>query len=145
MKTSDFSLCVSSLSSKTKLFVMGTSISKEKTKENLKTYDQIDNPNLEKWLQSYSFSGFNTKRPGHLSTVVPWFEGMGWKEKWPLHYAAMLGDSGRIISLLNLGRDPEEEMTDWYNSHPLGTVEFFSFSTLEICYCLNCMVIFPAS
>lgn len=47
------------------------------------------------------------------------FEGKSWKNKWPLHYAAMTGDS-ESIKQLSQSTDPNLKMTDWHDSLPLG-------------------------
>lgn len=56
----------------------------------------------------------------------------------------MAGDSGRIKSLLNLGMDPEEVMTDLDSSFPLGTtVEHDIYSNSYIFSTALLLVIVP--
>ena len=55
-----------------------------------------------------------------------WFESKGWKDQFPVHRAAMHGDAEYISSLVIAGRDPNEKMTPWYNSEPLGWAASFN-------------------
>ena len=51
--------------------------------------------------------------------VTTWFESKGWKEKWPLHYAAVSGNVPAIRQLTSVhGVDPNLRMADWNDSGP---------------------------
>jgi len=49
----------------------------------------------------------------------------GDKMKWPLHWAAMIGDIEAIYALVAAGHDPNVKMTDWFDSEPLGWAASF--------------------
>ena len=89
---------------------------------------------LRKWVMQYE----KPKVAGahaHQKGAYGWFSGQGWDSKWPLHRAAMRGDVGEIRALLSErsattsmrggGRDPNEKMTDWFDSEPLGWAASF--------------------
>ena len=89
-----------------------------------------------------------------------WFESQGWKDRWPLQYAAMKGDVLSIIRLVendNVSPDVRQtkslysasfkkilawciymyvqvKMTDWYDSHACGWAA--SFGQLGALRCL---------
>mmetsp|Transcript_1551 Transcript_1551/g.5697 ORF Transcript_1551/g.5697 Transcript_1551/m.5697 type:complete len:501 (-) Transcript_1551:839-2341(-) len=73
----------------------------------------------EKWLDAYAVTG--GPRPDQLQ-AYGWFTSQGWDAKWPLHRAAMTGDVYTIEKLTSGkgGRDPNEKMTSWFDSEPLG-------------------------
>ena len=49
----------------------------------------------------------------------------GDKMRWPLQWAAMIGDVEAIGALVNAGHDPNVKMTEWYDSEPLGWAASF--------------------
>jgi len=57
--------------------------------------------------------------------VVGWFESQGWKTKWPLHHAALVGDDEAIRKLAGSGMDPNLSMTDHLDLSPLHWAAVF--------------------
>ena len=49
----------------------------------------------------------------------------GDKLRWPLQWAAMIGDVEAIDALVAAGHDPNVKMSDWYDSEPLGWAASF--------------------
>jgi len=49
----------------------------------------------------------------------------GDKMRWPLQWAAMIGDVEAIGALVAAGHDPNVKMTDWFDSEPLGWAASF--------------------
>ncbi len=95
-----------------KIFTVDEKICSKKIVQNKPKTD------FENWLENYDTSGCRPR--GDQKKAYGWFEGQGWVNRWPLHYAAMKGDVKTIKSLIESGRDPNEKMTVWYHSEPLG-------------------------
>ena len=56
-----------------------------------------------------------------------------WIKKWPLHYAAMTGNIEDITNLCLKNKiNPNQMMTDWYDSEPLGWAASFCQLTAVI-------------
>ena len=103
---------------------VGTSSTPRPTTERHNTWE---------WLEQFEIPDQHKVRwgPGsHQSGGKEWFSKQGWDDKWPLHGAALRGDVGNIKWLLSTrARDPNEKMTDWFDSEPLGWAA--SFGQLE--------------
>jgi hypothetical protein len=78
---------------------------------------------LAEWLQNYPRSG--GPRQDQFK-AYPWFDDQGWVNTRPLHRAAMRGETETIKSLCGNGkRDPNEKMSEWFDSEPLGWAASF--------------------
>ena len=64
------------------------------------------------------------------SSVAGWYDGggRGWAAKWPLHRACMMGQVEEVYRLLAapITMDPNQKMTDWFDSEPLGWAASFN-------------------
>jgi len=55
-----------------------------------------------------------------------WFDSHNtWKDRFPLHRAAMRGEVREIKRLCASGHDPNKKMADWFDSEPLGWAASF--------------------
>ena len=70
--------------------------------------------------------------PSSLKKSQEWFDSRQWKTQWPLHHAAMSGDVPQIHHLvIEKGFDPNQRMSSWFNSYPLGWAA--TFGQLRAC------------
>jgi len=60
-----------------------------------------------------------------IKLKVNWFEEQGWKEKYPLHYYSMVGNTNDIKLLVNKGVDPNMKLDRWYDPTPLSWAATF--------------------
>ena len=78
---------------------------------------------LLRWVRSYSASNGGPRaaqRPAY-----DWFDSKeNWYNRWPLHRAAMRGECSRIREL-TATIDPDQKMSDWFDSEPLGWAASF--------------------
>ena len=80
---------------------------------------------LLRWVRSYSVSNGGPRaaqRPAY-----DWFDSNENWYRWPLHRAAMRGECSRIRELtVTTNRfDPNQKMSDWFDSEPLGWAASF--------------------
>merc|ERR1711907_40670 len=54
-----------------------------------------------------------------------WHSNPTWSTNWPLHEAALFGDTQAVIQCLEEGVDPELEMVDWHGTTPAAFGAFF--------------------
>lgn len=84
------------------------------------------------WLSNYMLSDASSNagpRPDQHQQIII-FKDKNWHNKWPLHYAAMIGDLALIRQYASVidgvqKIDPNLQMTDWYNSSPLSWASGF--------------------
>jgi hypothetical protein len=84
------------------------------------------------WLSNYILTEASANagpRPDQHQQIII-FKDKNWHNKWPLHYAAMIGDLAQIRQYICIidgvqQIDPNLQMTDWYNSSPLSWASGF--------------------
>jgi len=85
---------------------------------------------LSKWLLNYVASCAEQPEEAgkerEQAKLHGWFEGKGWLQKWPLHYAAMMGEIEQLrIVLTSTKLTPHDPMKDWNNCRPVQVAAYF--------------------